>query len=77
MSHAPTLTDLPVIGHEELRARLGDRRLHVVDVLPRDSWETGHIPGAISLPIAELPARAATTLPERGAEIAVYCAAFT
>jgi len=48
--------------------------LHVVDVLPPESYATAHIPGAISLPVDEIAARAREVLPDLGAEIAVYCA---
>jgi rhodanese-related sulfurtransferase len=67
----------PLISHEELRARLRDPALTIVDVLPADSYAAGHIPGAINLPLAELPQRVAGALPDRSVEIAAYCAAFT
>src|SRR5262245_13777325 len=67
--------DIATISHEELRRQR--RELVIVDVLPLDSWTTGRIPGAISLPIAELTSRAAAVLPDRDADIVVYCAAYT
>ena len=54
-----------------------DASLTVVDVLPRESYAGGHIPGAVSLPLAEIEARARQVLPDLAAEIAVYCAKFT
>ena len=62
------------IGWQEVLRRRGDRDLVLVDVLPRESFEEGRIPGSISLPVAEIPARAAAMLPRKDAEIAVYCA---
>ena len=64
---------METIERAELRRRLGDPGLVVVDVLPRESWGAGHIPGALSLPIAELAEHAPHALPDRTAEIVVYC----
>jgi rhodanese-related sulfurtransferase len=65
------------ISRAEILARLRDPTLVLVDVLPKDAYAVEHIPGALNLPMAELTRRAGEVLPERGAEIAVYCAAFT
>jgi len=69
--------DVPEISREELRQRLRDPSLTLVDVLSNDAYAAGHIPGALSLPVVEIPARAREVLPDRAAEIAVYCARFT
>jgi len=71
----PTLAhpEQDTISYEELRRRVAEGSLVVVDVLPRESWLAEHIPGALSLPLAELPERAATVLPVPTAQIAVYC----
>ena len=68
---------VPQISRGELVARLRDPSLTIVDVLPHDAWKTQHIPGALSLPLAEIPSRAATVLPDRNADIAIYCASPT
>ena len=75
MARAPMLTGSRTaeIGREELRRRLHDPTLVIIDVLPRESWDAGHVPGALSLPIAELAERAPSLIPDRTAEIAVYC----
>ena len=65
------------ISRQELYRRLGDRSLVVVDALPRESYVSGHIPGAISLPLAEVDSRARELIPDRHADIAVYCASAT
>jgi len=67
----------PLISHEELRVRLADRTLTVVDVLPAESYASGHIPGTISLPLAEMRERADQVLPDKSREVVAYCAAFT
>ncbi|HWN80618.1 MAG TPA: rhodanese-like domain-containing protein [Candidatus Udaeobacter sp.] len=61
------------ISREEILARLGDSSLRVVDVLPRSSYGDTHIAGALSLPLHEVESRAASVLPDRAADIAVYC----
>jgi rhodanese-related sulfurtransferase len=58
---------------EEVRRRIGEPGFVLIDVLPRESFRGGHIPGAISLPLDEIPARAAEVLPDRTADIVAYC----
>jgi rhodanese-related sulfurtransferase len=70
-------SDIPEISREEIQQRLHDPALILVDVLPSDAYAAGHIPGALSLPVTEIPTRAREVLPDRTAEIAVYCARFT
>jgi rhodanese-related sulfurtransferase len=65
------------ISREELVRRLQDPALTIIDALPPESYETAHIPGAINLPVLEIEECAAALLPDRAAEIVVYCAAFT
>jgi Rhodanese-like domain len=68
---------IPEISHEELRRRLHDSSLTIVDVLPEASYIEAHIPGALSLPLEQLASRARELLPDPAAEIAVYCGKFT
>jgi rhodanese-related sulfurtransferase len=44
----------------------------VVEVLPRRDYEKLHIPGAVSLPLAELNAETAKRL-DGGRDVVVYC----
>ncbi len=69
--------DVPEISYEELKRRLHDPSLVIVDVLPAPSYAAEHVPGAINLPLADITSRAPTLLPNRGAEIAVYCGSNT
>jgi len=69
--------DFIEISQQELYHRLKDRSLIIVDVLPREAYLSGHIPGAISLPLADVNSRAREVIPNRDAEIAVYCASAT
>jgi rhodanese-related sulfurtransferase len=68
---------VPQISRGELVARLHDPSLTIVNVLPREAWLAEHIPGSLSLPFAEIPQRAAAVLPDRNADIVVYCASPT
>lgn len=59
------------VSHEELRARVAAGGVTVLDVRPVEEYRAGHIPGALSIPVAELTDRMGE-LPE-GEEIVVYC----
>jgi len=72
-----TETLVPQISREELVARLHDPSLTIVNVLAREAWRAQRIPGSISLPEAEITEHAARVLPDRDADIAVYCASPT
>jgi rhodanese-related sulfurtransferase len=69
--------DVAEVSLQELQHGLRDKSLIVVDVLPREAYISGHIPGAISLPLAEVSSRAHEVIPDRDAAIAVYCASAT
>jgi rhodanese-related sulfurtransferase len=76
-SHAPETLAPGEISREELLRRLHDPSLSLVDVLPREAFLAGHLPGSISLPVAEIASRAREVLPRTSLEIAVYCASPT
>jgi rhodanese-related sulfurtransferase len=61
------------ISRDELRARLRDRSLIILDVLPKEAYAEAHIPGALSLPVAEIETRARQVISNLTQEIAVYC----
>lgn len=63
--------ELEPVDRDKLLSRADDGEVIVLDVRPREEYEAGHIPGAISIPLAELKGRMAS-LPE-GAEIVAYC----
>lgn len=68
---------VPQISHQELVARLYDPTLTIVNVLARAAWSEQRIPRSLSLPVAEIPERAAIVLPDKDADIVVYCASPT
>jgi rhodanese-related sulfurtransferase len=63
--------DTEQIGREELlrRARAGE--VLVLDVRPAPEYAAGHIPGAVSIPVEELPCRLAELPADR--EVVAYC----
>ncbi len=55
-------------------ARLFDAGTAVpLDVREPDEFATGHIAGALLLPLGDIPARAAEVLPDKAAPLVVYC----
>ncbi len=66
------------ITREELKLKLerGDRFV-LVETLPQEKYRAGHIRGAINLPPDDIRNRAPDLLPDKNAEIVVYCAAYT
>lgn len=62
---------LEPIAPEELRRRLNAGDVTLIDVRPVDEFAAGHIPGALSVPVAELAGRL-RELPKRK-EIVAYC----
>jgi rhodanese-related sulfurtransferase len=60
-----------LVGRAELLERAQRDGIVVLDVRPRDEYASGHIPGAVSVPLDELEDRLAS-LP-RDAEIVAYC----
>jgi len=63
--------ELQPVTLAELRKLMRDDQVTVIDVRPREEFETGHIPGAYSIPVPELKRRA-RELPKRK-EIIAYC----
>jgi len=55
------------------RIRSDDPGITVLDVRERDSYEQGHIPGAILIPRGQLELRVDDLLPDPTARIVVYC----
>lgn len=62
---------LTPVGRDELLARVKEGGTMVIDVRPSAEYEAGHIPGAVNIPVDELPQHL-ETLP-RGQEIVAYC----
>ena len=66
------------ISRDELKAKMdrGDKFI-LVETLPKEYYLHTHLPGAINLPPDKVKELAATLLPDKTADIVVYCAKFT
>jgi rhodanese-related sulfurtransferase len=51
--------------------RVRDGEVTVLDVRPREEFEAGHVPGAVSIPLRELQERLGSL--ERGRDVVAYC----
>ena len=58
---------------DQLRTRMRDHRVVILDVLAPAAYANGHIPGAINIPVAQLRERAPLAIPDRNRDIIVYC----
>jgi rhodanese-related sulfurtransferase len=66
------------ISRDELKQKI-DRKdaFRLVETLPATAYHHNHLPGAINLPPESVTALASQVLPDKGAEIVVYCAKST
>ena len=63
--------ELQPVTLAELRRRLRDGSATIIDVRPREEYDAGHIPGAVSMPVTEVKRRL-KELP-RSREVIAYC----
>ena len=65
------------ITREELKAKLdqGDE-LVLVEALPEKYYRRAHLPGAVNLPSDRVKELAPELLPDKGADVVVYCGSF-
>ena len=64
--------ELSTISCDELRGKLqSDERVVIIDALAPMSFAHSHLPGAINMPPERVEAK---RIPDRDAEIVVYCA---
>jgi rhodanese-related sulfurtransferase len=66
------------ISRDELKQKI-DRKddFTLVETLPKMAYDHAHLPGAINLPPDQLNVLAPTLLPDKNADIVVYCASPT
>ncbi len=66
------------ISRNELKQKI-DRKenFKLVETLPKAAYDHEHLPGAINLPPDQVSALAAKILPDKNADIIVYCGSST
>ena len=62
-----------VITREEILARLKDPSLWLVNVMPKEVFEAGHIPRSLNLPLSEIETKARQLFPDVAQELVIYC----
>jgi ArsR family transcriptional regulator len=70
-SYFRALDDLEPVSRDELVERMSMGSVTLVDVRPEDEFALGHLPGAVSVPLAELERRLAELPSDH--EIVAYC----
>lgn len=69
---------IKTISRDELRLKIdrGDS-FQLVETLPETAYHHAHLPGAVNLPPDKLRELAPSVLPDKTAQIVVYCANLT
>ncbi|HEY6968116.1 MAG TPA: rhodanese-like domain-containing protein [Candidatus Angelobacter sp.] len=71
-------TELRSISRDDLKKKLDAKEyFFLVETLAPQFYNHGHLPGAINLPPDQVRQLAPTVLPDKNAEIIVYCAKLT
>ena len=66
------------ISRDELKKKINEgAKFTLVETLPETSYHHQHLPGALNLPPDKLLELAPKLLPDKNAEIVVYCASPT
>lgn len=69
---------MQTISRDELRKKIEERaQFLLVETLPEASYHHAHLPHALNLPSDKIKELAPTLLPDKKAEIVVYCASPT
>jgi rhodanese-related sulfurtransferase/DNA-binding transcriptional ArsR family regulator len=64
---------VPLRSPEAITAHLRSKRAVLLDVRPRVEYDTGHLPGAISIPVGGIARKSILQSLPRKREIVVYC----
>jgi rhodanese-related sulfurtransferase len=66
------------ITRDELKQKIERKDdFKLVETLPKAAFDHEHLPGAINLPPDQVSARASKILPDKNADIVVYCGSST
>jgi hypothetical protein len=70
--------EVATIGRDELKEKIARKdKFVLVETLPAQYYNHDHLPGAINLPPDQIAQLAPRVLPDKTAEIIVYCAKLT
>ena len=62
------------ITQEEAKEMMGTQEVIILDVREQDEYDSGHIPGAVLLPVGTIDeTTAAEVIPEKDSTVLVYC----
>ena len=71
-------TQLQTINRDELKKKIADKEyFFLVETLAPEYYNHSHLPGAINLPPDKVHELALQLLPDKHADIVVYCAKLT
>lgn len=65
---------MKAINREELQGLLSSGTLALLEALPANYFQAGHLPGARNLPLDQIEALAPTLIPDKATQIVTYCA---
>jgi rhodanese-related sulfurtransferase len=69
---------LATVSKDELKAKMdGGEEFTLVETLPEVAYQHAHLPGALNLPPDRVKELSPRLLPDKGAEIIVYCSSPT
>ena len=62
------------ISTKDLKSKLDQKKVTLVETLAPDRYREAHIPGALNIPPEKIKELAPQLLPNKNAEIVTYCA---
>lgn len=73
-SNASSESDYQQISQEEAKEMMDTQDVIILDVREQDEYDSGHIPGAVLLPVGTIDEEtAAEVIPEKDSTVLVYC----
>ena len=73
-SNASSESDYQQISQEEAQEMMDTQDVIILDVREQDEYDSGHIPGAVLLPVGTIDEEtAAEVIPEKDSTVLVYC----
>ena len=73
-SNASSENDYQQISQEEAKEMMDTPDVIILDVREQDEYDSGHIPGAVLLPVGTIDEEtAAEVIPEKDSTVLVYC----